>query len=275
MIIGIDADIVVYRAAFAAQKSTEGVVLVEPVDKAIMNCRSIIGRIFETLETRDHICYLTANNDPTNYRIQYGKEYSNSPGRPKGYKAHRAATPKPVHYQACRDFIMDTYTCDLAIGEEADDRMGIDMSRDNIQCIASLDKDLDMIPGMHYNWVRGSKVNKDTMRGLGVLYGKEPYVPNTIEVLSKPRESGIYTITPIDGLRNFYKQFLIGDAADNIPGITGLGPVKAGKLIDPLTTERQMFEAVQVAYNDDKKLLDIGRCLKIRTFEGELWEFPE
>ena len=240
-ILGVDFDMVVHRAAFGAQKSEKSVVVhVDPVHFALHNCKSIIETMRAKLKPDGIIGYLGARQDPTNYRLYYGKEYGCGHTRPKGYKEHRKKDPKPVHYLACRDYLMATYKCDLAIGEEADDRLGIDMTKGRIHCIASLDKDLDMILGRHYNWVKGIE----------------------------------YIIYPEQGIVNFYKQFLVGDTADNIPGVDGIGPVKAAKLIDHLDTEIDMFNVVRDIYNDDKRLLDIGRCLWIRRKEGQMWTFP-
>lgn len=272
MIVGIDGDIVVYRSAFGAQKSVEGVITPDPVEFALRNCKSIIESICDVLDADDCILYLTASNDPTQYRLHYGKNYASSPKRPKGYKAHRAATPKPVHYQACRDYIMAQYTTDLAIGEEADDRLGIDLTSGRIQCIASLDKDLDMIPGAHYNWVKASKYKKNTLQDLSALYGGVEPVPGVLARLNTQEDTGYYIISPIEGLRNFYKQFLTGDAADNIPGIKGIGPVKASQMIDPLDEEIDMHNTVARLFDDLEDYRNIGRCLYIRKQPGEMWE---
>jgi hypothetical protein len=55
--------------------------------------------------------------------------------------------------------------------------------------IATKDKDLDLIPGWHYNW---SKTKKD---------------------------DGVYYVSPVEANRAFYAQLIQGDATDNIPGI--------------------------------------------------------
>lgn len=92
------------------------------------------------------------------------------------------------------------------VGFEADDllriwggqckRAGIDF----VTC--SIDKDLDAIPGLHYT--------------------------------SKTRET--YTVTPAYADRFFWYQCLIGDGVDNIPGIPGVGPKTADKILGDNTT---------------------------------------
>ena len=42
---------------------------------------------------------------------------------------------------------------------------------------------------------------------------------------------------------------LTGDRIDNIVGIKGIGPVKAGKLLKDCKTEQDLYEAVVKAYD--------------------------
>lgn len=240
MILRQDADTIVYGAAFAAQKSENGeVVRVDPPEIAISNAKSIISKVIRVLKPISYKLYLTAAGDSTNFRLHYGKNYG---FKHIGYKEHRKYMDKPVHYEVIRDYLMKNYECSLAIGEEADDRIGIDHmnSIDKGSIISSQDKDLNNIPGMHFNYIK------------------------EIE----------YYVTEEEALKNFYSQLLEGDRADNVPGLKGKGPVFARKLLGPLSTEISMFNAVRELYNDDERLLNIGRCLWIRRKEGELWEFP-
>ena len=64
--------------------------------------------------------------------------------------------------------------------------------------ISHIDKDLDMLPGTHHNY------NKDEF----------------------------YDIDLDDALYNFYHQLLTGDSSDNIPGVSGVGKVKATRALD-------------------------------------------
>ena len=51
----------------------------------------------------------------------------------------------------------------------------------------------------------------------------------------------------------FYKQMLIGDPADNIKGVQGIGKVKAGRAIDPLHEEKDMYDLVCGFYTDEER----------------------
>jgi DNA polymerase-1 len=141
---------------------------------------------------------------------------------------------------------MEKWNAQLVHGMEADDALAMAQcaeffcdenyeSGDSI--IVTIDKDLQMIPGKHYNFV------KDT----------ETYVD------------------PRDGLRFFWEQLLIGDKADNIIGIAGIGPIKAQRALQNATTEDKMFEVVRSIYQDDERLLMNARCLWMCREEPDEW----
>lgn len=116
--------------------------------------------------------------------------------------------------------------------------------------IATVDKDLDMVPGLHYSWpiVRKGEI---------------------------VREGRIYEVSEIEGLRSFYRSILVGDRTDNIFGVDGIGKVKAAKEIDHLETEEEMFERVAELYNGDMDRLRVnGKCLWIMREENAQWDFP-
>lgn len=166
------------------------------------------------------------------------------------YKANRVQA-RPVHLEAIKEFLFREWQANLSLGMEADDSLGIhqddgrptyDIPPECFQTvICSIDKDLLQIPGNHWNFVR-----------------KEWKL-----------------VQPQDGLKWFYAQLLIGDTSDNIRGVDKIGPVKAAKLLDPLNTEIEWFDAVRQLYNDDERLLLNGRLLWIRRQDEELWNFPK
>jgi 5'-3' exonuclease len=138
------------------------------------------------------------------------------------YKAHRTQE-KPIHLEVCNKFLMDEWNATVTEGYEADDALGCEQNKNTIIC--SLDKDLLMIEGKHYSW----PINR---RG---------------EIV---RDHTIVDVSYIDGIKHFYKQMLIGDTADNIFGVKGIGKVGAAKLINPLETEEDMYRVVFDLYTD-------------------------
>ena len=194
-----DCDIVVYRVGFASEDVEETFALARAKEL-------IYETVFFELECDNFELYITGKGN-----------FRNELAVTAPYKGNRKDMKKPRHYDALRAFIVDMGG-KLIEGMEADDAISIEATRMGDECVVvSIDKDLDQIAGLHYNFVK-----------------KE-----------------LYEISEEEGLKNFYKQILTGDRVDNIMGIKGCGPVKAGKLIDPCKSEQEMFDVCVKAYNDD------------------------
>lgn len=124
---------------------------------------------------------------------------------------------------------------------------------EQVICVSN-DKDLLQLPGWHYNFV-----NK-TMT----------------------------LVSPLDGLRTFYKQLILGDKTDNIPGFDGKlrseCPKFIGKLqepIDEMTEEIDMYNHVFSVYFDWQGNDDIetimhrnAQLLYILKEEDKFWTPP-
>lgn len=151
------------------------------------------------------------------------------------YKANRKDKEPPRWLTDVQQFLMREWKAEPTYGFEADDMLGMLQTEETVIC--SIDKDLLQIPGKHYNFVKGE----------------------------------FCEVSELEGLRFFYKQALIGDKADNIFGVDKIGPVKAGKLIDHLTDEKDMYNTVCSLYKDPDRLEMNLNCLWIWRNEGEKW----
>ena len=191
------------------------------------------------------VVFLTSN-DKSNFRFEVATI--------KPYKGNRDQ-PKPVHYEAARDFLQRRWNATVIHGEEADDALaqfqfphvsnlydGEDCEQHDVTCIATVDKDLDMIPGWHYNYSTRQK----------------------------------YWVTKDEALKSFYRQLLEGDRVDNIQGVPGIGKVKAAAYIDSLQTEEQMYEECLRLYEGNlAALIENAQLLWMRRYPGEMWEVPK
>lgn len=132
----------------------------------------------------------------------------------KPYKGNRTSE-KPKYYLEIRDYLVKTYGAIIADNEEADDLMGIAQfaKPDKSTVICSIDKDLDMIPGLHYN----------------------------------DKKDRLYEINLGQAERFYHLQLLTGDATDNIPGVPGIGPKTAEKIIGDKTGE-DALQSIQEEY---------------------------
>jgi DNA polymerase-1 len=182
----IDADIIAYSVGFAANE--------DPVEFALHSVKIMIESMLDATGCEEYECFLTGTG---NYRTDVATI--------KPYKGNRKQD-KPVHFQAIRDYLVNVHGAEVVDGMEADDALGINQTKDTI--IASIDKDLDMVEGLHYNWRKGD----------------------------------LYYVTKEEGRRNFYRQLLTGDSTDNIVGIPGIGPKKAEAILDTIEDQMDLWD---------------------------------
>lgn len=180
----IDGDIICYRVGFASQSTDKetGLVEADPLPHALHSTKLYVNQIIEDSGCTEYNIYLTPK---TTFRNKVRDDY----------KANRKDKPKPVHIKAIRDYLINTYKAKVVQDIEADDALGL--SQNPYTIIASIDKDLLMCEGKHYNFVKKEFTN----------------------------------VTKEEGTRFFYQQMITGDTSDNILGIRGLGKVKASKLL--------------------------------------------
>lgn len=207
----IDGDTVI----FSASSSTETVIqwdewnwtLHGNLGRAIDLLRNSIGRIVEALQPDEVIVALS---DAKRFR----------PDVMPDYKANRATSRKPVTYEPLRDYVREVYRTYQKPYLEGDDVLGILATHPKViegeKIIVAIDKDLNTIPGPHYN------------------YDKE------LE----------YEVSQVDADRFLMTQTLTGDTTDGYKGCPGIGPKKAEKLLDGLTTIEEMWPVVLQAYLD-------------------------
>ena len=208
----------------------ESYVEAEPVSHALRLAKNLLLKVKRATGVQEIIPFLTGTN---NFRVDVATI--------QPYKGNRKAA-RPLHYQALRDYFIDKCGAIVTDGHEADDALGMCQRPDTVIC--STDKDLNMIPGLHYNWTHDK----------------------------------LYSVSGIEGLRNFYIQLLTGDTTDNIRGIEGVGPVKAAKALQGLVSEEDMYWKCLEMYEDStyerpyEALLETGRLLWIMRQDGDIWD---
>jgi len=224
MIALLDADLFVWRVGATTNEEEEFVSLTR-VDE-------LITRILSDLNTTEYVMYLSSQ-DKSNFRYKIDPEY----------KAHRADVPKPKHFNLLREHLISKWKADVIFGMEADDALGIRQREDTV--IVSLDKDLDQIPGLHFNFVKQS----------------------------------LYSITEEQGRYHFWWQMLVGDVADNIKCVSGIGKVRANKYLEGCETDSDFFCVVGNLYAKDyddpeDRLLRNGKLLYILQEPNTTFTFP-
>jgi len=181
MLVLIDGDIIRYSVGFAADG--------EPLENCLHSVKLMINKIIQQTDADEYEVFLTGEG---NYRDKVATI--------KPYKGNRDSSHKPTFYKEITEYLITQHNATVVNGREADDAMGYTSYKDdtNHTVIASIDKDMDMIPGWHYNW----------------------------------KKDKLYFIEEDDANRNFYRQLLTGDSTDNITGVPGIGPKRAEKILN-------------------------------------------
>lgn len=118
------------------------------------------------------------------------------------YKDNRDPSARPDLLDPLKGYLTENYDAVTKEGLEADDLLGLATWKedpDERRIIVSIDKDFQQIPGLLYN-------------------------PSKME-------EGVREISLLDADQYFYTQWLTGDSTDGYPGVPGVGPKKAAKII--------------------------------------------
>lgn len=235
----------------------------EEVDRGLKSCifafNQILNRVKNDTECDDYLLILSDRHSKT-FRYDIAKT--------KPYKAQRG--DKPKYYDQLYDEVLKKYNCMIATNRrEVDDELGILQTKaimeGNETIICTSDKDLRQIPGTHYN-----------------LDTKEIYQVGREGTLSI-RKKKVYGT----GLKWFYAQMLLGDTADNIPGvkaknIPGEAKLKDQRIIEGLSgsleqCEEYVYQCYIREYNGDalERMTEIGRLLRMLTVEDTKYWEPE
>lgn len=253
MIALIDADIVLVRFACANQtKTTEfDETTGDPIEttevnfeKACKDADSFLSNLKKTLWA-DSLLLCFSDSKKNNFRYKVLPSYK-----------HNRIKKEPLQlWYPLREYLKANYTYNLMSNIEADDILGILQTtiKDDETIICTIDKDLDQIEGLHYNW--GS------------------------------RET--YELSKIDGEHMFYRQVLSGDSGDGYSGCKGIGKVLAKKHLpegEDILDEYEVWSRVVSVY-EAKDLTEADAIITARlarilrgneynqkTGEVQLWE---
>lgn len=245
----IDTDILRYRCGFAADSQVKKDFLEKNPGMSSEDLRIAMENLDYTALALHNVKTVFENvldkfNPEYKAYVQGEGNFRESIATLKKYKGNRDNLHKPKYYREIKDYLIDRWNAIEVNGMESDDAIGIEQfaNPDKYTVIVSTDKDMDMIPGWHYNWVQDR------------LY----YQPIN--------EANLF----------LFWQMLVGDAADNIPGINQIGEVKATRLIDShgrdLDRVREAVkELYQKQYGEDweKAYWEVGNLLYIRRKPGE------
>lgn len=250
---------------------------------ALNHLNSKINECVEGIKGDSRLVFLTGS-DNFRYNVAFTK----------GYKANRQDLEKPLFFHELKDYLINIHEALVDPMYEADDLMSMyqrvsNDKNDNKKelcstCICSKDKDLRIVPGLHYNITSGTKDWVTELGDLIPVYSKKkikkyehwPTInglpvnvdPNTTtgidryksgknkgEFKTKRVHVGEAPSTALEdlkgsGLMFFYAQIIKGDQSDNIPGIPGKGDKFAYELLQNCRSEKELYNKVLDVYKE-------------------------
>lgn len=245
----IDCDILRYRCGFAADSQMKK-------EYKRQHPEAGDAEVEEYLANEDYEAYALANvktvlqavvdrfNPEYKAYVQGKNNFRDKIATIQPYKGNRDSAHKPKYYNEIKDYLIDVWHAYEVHGQESDDAIGIEQfdNSDKYTVIVSTDKDMDGIPGWHFNWV----------------------------------QNRLYYMTLKDANLFFYRQMLEGDRVDNIPGIKGIGKIRATQLIencgnDPERVKEEVIRLYKEQYGTDwdKAMWEVSNLLYIRRKPGE------
>lgn len=285
-IVLVDGDPIVYRVGFAAQQRVihavcegpdgepykirfegrkdrnkylaehpehvlleeEDELIVEPLPFALQTVKQIFG-VLERLGTPK--VFLTGTG---NFREKLATVLP--------YKGNRDKSHRPAHYAAIREYLLTNKGAVMVNGREADDEISIQAhalkKARRRYIVATIDKDLDQIPGKHYNYA----------------------------------EHVEYDVSALEAEKWLWRQVLSGDPTDNIPGCWRVGKERAAEIVDTWYQEylrpQEHWQRVLQIYADSRRVkgcpyakrdakevaLETARLVYMQREIGELWNPP-
>lgn len=207
----IDGDIFAYQAAFANSKTTDWG---DTVSEEIDIDAALTDASNYILEIEDKF-------QPQRTIVALSDNSANFRKKIAPYYKANRPPKKPAALYPVRRMMAEKFEVKKKDTLEADDVLGILMTHPKLvegkKIIVSVDKDLLQIPGRHYN------PQKDTKQ----------------------------VVKEVDADIFFFTQVLTGDQTDHYPGLPGVGPVKAAKIIqDGIDLNAHLCGHVQCAVWD-------------------------
>jgi hypothetical protein len=210
------------------EEPIEEEIIADPIDHCLHSVKIKLNGILNACGVDKHQLFLSGSG---NFRDKLYSEY----------KANRDRNHRPVHYDAITEYMLSTWDAKVVNGMEADDALGINQRDNTILC--AIDKDLNMIPGKHYNWDKNL----------------------------------LYEVSEDDANLWFWCQMVMGDTVDNIKGIPGKGAKSAISLLENCHNHDTRCDVVYKAYKErfkdyDEEFAKNANLLWIRRksqWEGE------
>jgi len=202
-------------------------ILLDPTFDGESNTRKFVYEDDVDAYINDKLAYMMEQTGTTRYELHFTGNKRNSfryTQLDSMYKANRKSgqTPAGLHATKLR-WVLNNPNVFIWDEWEADD-ICVALKRDNPDkyILAAVDKDvIYSLPGKHWNYYTSAK-----------YYINMKWIE----------------VSKLEAMRHHYLQTLTGDSGDNIPGLSGIGPKKALKILGDCEDHICMWEKVVAAY---------------------------
>lgn len=251
----IDADMIAHEVGHLRynEKDEDGNDIIDPdTGKVVKGDLLPLAQVVEIAKGRLLSIVMGAQAGGWRAYLTKGRHYRHDLATILPYKGHREGQDRN-NVDSVKDALHSDLGAQWETTREADDALSTEMWNDLVTVgsefgwedetlqrycntvIASRDKDLDTVPGWHFTWWLKGKKDEDGVE-----------IPEEKRVVEKGEG---YWVSITEAFRNFYKQLLTGDAADNIKGLFNIGPKSAWvKQLDGMDDEEDMYEHVADKY---------------------------
>jgi hypothetical protein len=239
-VAAIDADFMCYMVSAETKDELAGLKPRKTFDDMCYNARQGLDHIMRQCGATSYVAHLTpsASNKGNRDVLALTQEY----------QANRKDVAKPVYLSAIRAYIGENLPSIVNLDQEADDSLAqanynaIERGERELSVIASRDKDLRQVPGLHWCYDEEMVIDVD-----------DPFGSIWIDRSKKTAKCTGW------GTSYMWAQLLMGDSADNIAGLpwmtvdgkdTKVGPIKAYNLLKDCKTDRECFELCKKLFQE-------------------------
>lgn len=230
----IDADFAAYQIAADTRDELDGLRPMRSLDKKKEQVGSLLLHQARLAGAATYIAHITPPGTDKGGRADQALL--------KPYQGNRQGKEPPVHLDAIRAYIGEELPSVVHLDQEADDGLTQANYADlKNHVLISRDKDLHMVPGLH--WCFDEEMVIEVEDPFGFIWMDASKSTKTLKGW---------------GTKFFWAQMLMGDTADNIPGLPRYtradgksmlcGPATAYDLLEECETDYQCMRVVMYLY---------------------------
>ena len=221
----IDADFLAYQVSAETRDELDGIKPRKSLEDMQHNAREAVDHLMRCAGGTSYVCHLTPSGSTKGGRPEQAVQ--------KEYQSNRKDREKPEFLDAIRHFIAQELNGIPHLDQEADDGMaqanydamgpGGEWGNSNLSVIVSKDKDLRMVPGLHFDFDSGELFT------VGHPFGSV-YLKEKLDADGKVKSRKLLGW----GTKFFWAQCLMGDPADSIKGL----PAVSGRTVQGLSPSK-------------------------------------